>query len=53
MDEMKEIYRLRKTLNLTLKQAHGDCIEGSYWLSGRRNGIDVVLQHGGNLLGNP
>ena len=39
MDEMKEIYRLRKTLNLTLKQAHGDCIEGSYWLSGRRNGI--------------
>ena len=23
----------------TAKQAHGDCIEGSYWLSGRRNGI--------------
>ena len=39
MDEMEEIYRLRKTLNLALKQVNGDCIEGSYWLNVRRNGI--------------
>lgn len=38
-DEMKEIYRLRKTLNLALKQAHGDCIERSYWLRESRNDI--------------
>ncbi len=37
--EMEEIHRLRKILNLALKQAHGDCIEGRYWLNTRRKGI--------------
>jgi len=39
IDEMEEIYRLRKTLNLALNQAQGDCIEGRYWLNEHRNDI--------------